>query len=139
MRAPSTIAFVALLSGAGVSGAAALPFRPALAGMPDAVLPVQMRCDARACFDPRTGAYTRSRCDYRGCRPIGGVVEYAPSGYGRPRGYDEGPPAYGYGYPHGYGRGYPRGYGYGRPGQYSPPAGMSQQEYESHRAGSGGG
>jgi hypothetical protein len=74
-------------------------------------------------------------------------VEYlgqAPyGGYGRPRGYGyEGSPAYGYGYvpPHGYGYGHHRGgYGYGRPGQYSPPAGMTQQKYESHRVGSGGG
>ncbi|HEX8664191.1 MAG TPA: hypothetical protein VF744_09200 [Beijerinckiaceae bacterium] len=145
MRAPS-IAFAALLSAAGVSGATALPIRPAPAATPDAlVVPVQMRCDARACFDPRTGAYTRSRCDHRGCRPVGRVVEYlgqAPygGGYARQRDYGyERPPAYGYGPSHGYGYGYPRGYGYGRPGQYAPPAGMTQQEYEAYRAGSGGG
>ena len=143
MRARSII-LAALLSGAGASGAAALPVRPAPAGMSNAVVPVQMRCDARACFDPRTGAYTRSRCDHRGCRPVGGAVEYlgqAPygGGYARPRDYGyERPPAYGYGPPHGYGYGHPHGYG-PRPGQYAPPAGMTQQEYEAHRAGSGGG
>jgi hypothetical protein len=145
MRSLVTIGFAALLSGA--FGATAAPVRPNPAATPDAlVLPVQIRCDARACFDPRTGAYTRSRCDYRGCRPVGGVVEYlgqAPygGGYARPRDYGyERPPAYGYGPPHGYGYGHPHGYGYGpKPGQYAPPAGMTQQEYEAHRAGSGGG
>jgi hypothetical protein len=140
MRSLVTIGFAALLSGA--FGAAAAPARPDPAAMPDVIVPVQMRCDARACFDPRTGAYTRSLCDSRGCRPVGGVVEYlgqATRGHGGPRGYGyETPPAYGYGSPHGYGYGYQRGYG-PRPGQYAPPAGMSQQEYEAYRAGSGGG
>jgi hypothetical protein len=139
MRSLLIIGFAAFLSGAGLSEAAAAPARLDPAAMPEAsVLPVQMQCSMSACVDPRTGAYTQSRCDYRGCRPVGGIVGYvqpqAPYGApARPRGYGyEAPPAYGYGHQ--------RGYGYGsRPGQYAPPAGMSQQEYEAYRAGSGGG
>ncbi|MDF3062535.1 MAG: hypothetical protein K0S06_2644 [Microvirga sp.] len=62
---------------------------------------------------------TQYRCDDRGCRPTRG-------GYYQPRGpYD--------------GRGYSHPYARSRPGQLTPPAGMTWQEYEAHRAGSGGG
>ena len=37
------------------------------------------------------------------------------------------------------GRGHPGWDGYSRPGRPTPPAGMTWQEYEAHRAGSGGG
>jgi hypothetical protein len=58
-----------------------------------------LRCTPSSCIDPRTGYYTESHCDYRGCRPIPGVVgrlgpggydsKYDPrySAYGRYRGY----------------------------------------------------
>ena len=35
---------------------------------------VQLVCDHLRCFDPATGFYGRSVCDYRGCRPLGGPV-----------------------------------------------------------------
>jgi hypothetical protein len=64
---------------------------------------------------------TQYRCDDRDCRPVRGGYRYD-----QPRGpYD--------------GRGYAHPYARSRPGQLTPPAGMTRQEYETHRAGSGGG
>lgn len=33
-------------------------------------------CNQNRCLDRRTGAYTASSCDYRGCRPSSGIVGY---------------------------------------------------------------
>lgn len=61
-----------------------------------------LRCTPSSCIDTRTGNYTESVCDYRGCRPGSGVVgrlgpggydsKYDPrySDYGRYRGYRSG-------------------------------------------------
>ena len=46
---------------------------------------VQLRCDPSRCIDPRTGAYTQSGCNRRGCYPISGIVGYTDPerlGYG---------------------------------------------------------
>lgn len=104
------IAFALPLLMAGV--AEAMPVAPS----PSAGLPigqVQLRCDQNSCIDQRTGTYTASTCDYRGCRPSSGPVgRIGPNGqdyrFSRGRGY---------GYDDGYYR--PRGYGYpGRRGYY---------------------
>lgn|SRR5262245_22183807 len=56
------------------------------------VSPVRLDCNPSRCLDTRTGAYTQSTCDRRGCRPIGGVVGYIDEdnsgrAYGPGRGY----------------------------------------------------
>jgi hypothetical protein len=79
------------------------------------VTPVRLICNPNRCIDPRTGAYTQSGCNYRGCYPIGGIVGYTtPPGGGGYRG-----PYYGGGYP-GYGGGYGGGYGPRYPGYGGP-------------------
>ena len=92
------MSLAALLSGVALSGAAAAPagFDPALrAEALPVIVPVQLVCDPRRCIDPRTGAYTQSGCNRRGCYPISGIVGYERSrggagrGYGRPRDYQE--------------------------------------------------
>ena len=50
-------------------GAWAFPVSKALDA--SAITPVQLLCDHLRCFDPATGLYGRSVCDYRGCRPLG--------------------------------------------------------------------
>jgi hypothetical protein len=61
--------------GIGMASAQAAPAaieRAAPTGGP--IVAVQMHCDQLRCIDMRTGAYTQSTCDRRGCRPLGGVV-----------------------------------------------------------------
>ena len=70
------------------------------------VTSVRWVCNASRCIDPRTGAYTQSGCNYRGCYPIGGIVGYDTPSYGGGGGY---------GYGDGGGYGYGNGGGYGRP------------------------
>src|SRR6185312_15098488 len=64
------IAAAAFMTTAG----AAMPVQ--LSNMPvDAMLTrVQLVCTPSSCIDQRTGQYTESHCDRRGCRPLGGVV-----------------------------------------------------------------
>lgn len=95
------------------AGAAeAMPLAPsAPAGLP--IVQVQLRCDQNSCIDQRTGVYTASTCDYRGCRPSSGPVGRI-GGNGQDHRFSRGR---GYGYDGGYDR--PRGYGYqGRRGYY---------------------
>lgn len=102
-------AFALPLLAAGT--AQALPFpAPAPAGLP--IEQVQMQCDYNRCIDVRTGVYTQSTCNRRGCFPLGGPRgQIGPYGednrYYRRRGYDDG--YYGGGYGDGYYRG-PRQY-----------------------------
>jgi hypothetical protein len=99
------IGLAALLLCGAFGGARAGPFGPALIPERSMVIAVRLVCDPNRCIDPRTGAYTSSSCDYRGCRPSSGIV-----GYTNPGG------SYGYGYGYGGGPGYgqeQRGY-YGR-------------------------
>ncbi len=43
---------------------------------------VQWRCTPSSCINEQNGYYTQSHCDYRGCRPIPGVVgRLGPNGY----------------------------------------------------------
>ena len=100
------------LAGPGLAG-------PGLGGPGLGAEPVRLVCNTSRCIDPRTGAYTQSSCNYRGCWPIGGIVGYTNpnGGYGGPgyggQGYGNGYGGRGYGNP-GYG-GYPQpGYGYNR-------------------------
>lgn len=93
MRNGIGIVFAALLLGAGAAGAAAMPADTGLAGLrrPDMV-PIQFVCDPRRCIDPRTGAYTQSGCNRRGCYPISGIVGYERPNrvmreYGQPQPY----------------------------------------------------
>lgn len=82
-------------------GAQAMPFSAqAPTGLP--IERVQMQCDYNRCIDVRTGVYTQSTCNRRGCFPLGGPRgQIGPYGednrYYRRRGYD------------GYGGGYYRG------------------------------
>ncbi len=89
----------------GMSNAWAMPNGrgPVSVHQDSAVLRVQWTCNMDGCFDVRTGAFTESACNRRGCYPTSGVV-----GRMTPRG-----PAYrpGYGY----------GYGAARPYYPSPP------------------
>jgi hypothetical protein len=92
MRALAIAALVAL----GPAGAAlALPALPLEA--PAGIVQVQLQCTPASCIDPRTGVYTESTCDYRGCRPSSGPVGRlggAQRGYGGGHGggYDDDPP-----------------------------------------------
>ena len=55
---------------------------------PRPLIEVQLRCDPSRCIDPRTGAYTQSGCDARGCYPISGIVGYTnPESLGYGSGY----------------------------------------------------
>lgn len=107
MRA-ALFAFALPLLAAGT--AQAMPFQaPAPAGLP--IEQVQMQCDYNRCIDVRTGVYTQSTCNRRGCFPLGGPRgQIGPYGednrYYRRRHYDDG---YGGGYGDGYYRG-PRQY-----------------------------
>jgi hypothetical protein len=81
-------------------GAQAMPLAaPAPAGLP--IEQVQMQCDYNRCIDVRTGVYTQSTCNRRGCFPLGGprgqIGAYGEDNrYYRRRGYDDG--YYGGGY-----------------------------------------
>lgn len=78
------------------TGAAAMPAAaPGPAGLP--IEQVQMQCDYNRCVDVRTGVYTQSTCNRRGCFPLGGPRgQLGPYGedyrYGRARRgyYDDG-------------------------------------------------
>ncbi|MBB4258771.1 hypothetical protein GGD64_002790 [Bradyrhizobium sp. CIR3A] len=63
------------------------------------VVQIQWTCNMDGCFDVRTGAFTESACNRRGCYPTSGVV-------GRMT-------------PHG--PAYRPGYGYALPDPYYPP------------------
>lgn len=65
---------LAILLGGTVSSQAATAMVPLKAQ--SATLNVRMECTPSRCLDTRTGAYTQSSCDYRGCFPIGGIVGY---------------------------------------------------------------
>jgi len=54
------------------------------------ILQIQLRCDQGGCRDLRTGAYTASHCDRRGCRPGSAII-----GYGDPRVTPQHQPGYG--------------------------------------------
>jgi len=86
----------ALILGALASNAWAMPV-PTIPVSND-LHRVQMHCTPQSCVDQRTGVYTASSCDYRGCRPSSGPVGRLPG--------------YGGGYGYGGGSGYGRGYGY---------------------------
>ncbi|MEN5084815.1 hypothetical protein ABE438_20220 [Bosea sp. TWI1241] len=83
-----------------VTAAAAFPAGvpagvPALPAAPSGIVQVQMQCTPQSCIDPRTGVYTQSTCDARGCRPSSGPVGRLgmPPGF-NPQplpGYAEGP------------------------------------------------
>ena len=49
--------------------------KPSL-GIYGLVTSARMMCDSARCFNPRTGAYTASSCDYHGCYRIGRVLGY---------------------------------------------------------------
>lgn len=105
----------ALLLGTLATGARAMPF-PEIPTSTN-IHRVQMVCTPQSCVDQRTGVYTQSNCNRRGCWQSSGPVGRLP-GYGGGRGYGGGG---------GYGGGYrggpyleppPSYYGpqYGRPG-----------------------
>ncbi|MGX1787305.1 hypothetical protein ACWIGM_11225 [Bosea sp. NPDC055332] len=76
------------------SAAVAMPLAaPAPVASP--IEQVQMRCDQNSCIDLRTGVYTKSGCDRRGCYPISGprgqIGAYGQDyRYSRGRDYDDG-------------------------------------------------
>jgi len=98
MKAVLFAAALPLIFAASGSHAMPLPAAP-IAPLP--IEQVQMRCDQNSCIDQRSGVYTESACDRRGCYPsssprgrVGGYGGYG--GYGqdeRPyrgrRGYDD--------------------------------------------------
>lgn len=104
----------ALIFGTLASGALAMPVPEIPA--PNDIHRVQLVCTPQSCIDQRTGVYTASNCDYRGCRPSSGPVGRLP-GYG-------GGPAYGGG------PGYGRGYGYGPPPGPPPPRYYGPRRYD---------
>jgi hypothetical protein len=75
-----------------VTSAIAFPRAPGQSNLqtPSILHSVQLVCNPSRCIDPRTGAFTQSVCDYRGCRPSGGVIGYDRPGPGYPP-----PPPYG--------------------------------------------
>jgi hypothetical protein len=112
------IAACALAGGLGLSSANATPSANPSAVLADVspLVQVQYACDAYRCMDPRSGAYTSSNCNARGCYPTSGVLGYIPvpggggggyrqRGYGGGNSYDGGGQSYGGGYVGGYGSG----------------------------------
>lgn len=93
----------ALLLGTLATGARAMPF--AEVPLSSDIHRVQMVCTPQSCIDQRTGVYTKSSCNRRGCWQASGPV-------GRLPGYGGGP---------GYGRGYGYGPPPGPPPYYGPP------------------
>jgi hypothetical protein len=76
------------------NSAGAMPLAPFAPTSPP-ITQVQMRCDVNSCIDQRTGVYTESTCDYRGCRPSSGprgrIGGYGQDyRYSRGRDYDDG-------------------------------------------------
>lgn len=59
------------------AGAMALPVPGAKPSVTTALsLPVRMVCDPHRCFDPRSGVYSSSACDGRGCYQSGPIIGY---------------------------------------------------------------
>jgi hypothetical protein len=89
---PLVFAAAIICVAAGEVRAAPLSFGPDLTqpgGSP--IVAAHLVCDPSRCIDPRTGAYTQSGCDARGCYPISGVVGYTdPSTNGYGNGYGGG-------------------------------------------------
>ncbi|MGO4674807.1 hypothetical protein AB4Z40_18090 [Bosea sp. 2YAB26] len=57
-----------LLAAFAAGNAAAMPLpAPGETGLPLTL--AQMRCNEFRCINPRSGVYTESTCDYRGCYP----------------------------------------------------------------------
>lgn len=107
---------LALFMTIGAGTASALPVAPLAATQDDPLVErVQLQCNAQRCLNPRTGAYTQSVCNRRGCRPSGGIVGYlGPQRGGYYRGRDRYDDRYDrrrYGYDRRYDRRYDRGYG----------------------------
>jgi hypothetical protein len=105
-----------LIALAPAGAALALPALPLEA--PAAIVQVQLQCTPQSCLDPRTGVYTESTCDYRGCRPSSGPVGRLGGpqrGYGG--GYDDERPRRRRDWDEDGGRGYDRG-GYGGGGRF---------------------
>ncbi len=75
------------------SGAANAAMSPQPMRSDNSIVSVQLVCSNMNCHDPRTGYYTYSGCNYRGCYPTSGFIGRLP-GYGD--GY--GPPPQNYGY-----------------------------------------
>jgi hypothetical protein len=65
----------AVLCVMGIGSAYALPINTRLASVSGSPLlsRVQWDCNQDGCFDQRTGAFTASGCDRRGCYPTSGV------------------------------------------------------------------
>jgi hypothetical protein len=79
MRIPTFMLGVAAVLFTLTAGASAMPTAGAVSAIrpeSSAVVPVRMICDHLRCFDPRSGAYTHSACDRRGCYRTGPVVGY---------------------------------------------------------------
>jgi hypothetical protein len=93
----------ALLFGALATGAQAMPVTAIPVG--PGTTQVQMVCTPQSCIDQRTGVYTSSTCNRRGCWPSSGPVGRLP-GYGGGHRYGGGPA-----YSPGYGGGRYRGGG----------------------------
>lgn len=56
-------------------GAMALPARGAKPWVTSGLaMPVRMVCDPQRCFDPRSGVYSSSTCDRRGCYQSGPII-----------------------------------------------------------------
>lgn len=105
--------FAVLVGLAMAMPASATPLSPLAApAVQDLVSRVQWVCDANRCIDPRSGAYTESNCNRRGCWPSSGIRGYTNPGGGGGYGnsYDGGP---GYARPRYRGEGYGGGYGGG--------------------------
>jgi hypothetical protein len=98
MRAPSFIGVLgAAILGIGMAQAQAAPAAPdrALAPAQGPIVRVQWHCDPLRCIDLRSGAYTQSGCNRRGCYPISGIVGYTdPGSLGLGYGSDFPPGAY---------------------------------------------
>jgi len=67
------------MSGSSASAASS----PGLVQAPSLVVRVRMVCDNRRCIDPRTGAYSESACDRRGCYQSGPIIGYERGARGR--------------------------------------------------------
>lgn len=78
-----------------VSGRADAAMTPPPLVVDGMVEQVRLVCSRINCHDPRTGQYTYSGCDHRGCYPTSGFIGVLP-GYGYGGGY--GPPQQNYGY-----------------------------------------
>lgn len=90
-----SLIFGAMMIGLTGGAASAMPLAPLEGGA--GIVRVQLQCTQFSCINPRTGEYTRSRCDYRGCYPISGPVGRIDR-FGNDQryydDYDRGPPRY---------------------------------------------